>query len=311
MKKAILGRSGMGKVVFEMVPTAAERGAAGLRAEARKVRQLFVKSGIEQRVDSVLIPQLIAEEGDRPVKLASKLDILEAQPILSDELRLDTVVTQVTAFMPLPALRERIAKIEAAGVRSVVFVGVPRVFDQRDVVGIFPNDAVRIFADQIPERGVILIPTRPGELERFSSKLAAGATFGLTQLLFTDSIVRFLTALAVEERRPEILLSFGYVPNMETERGLIRWLIKDTTPEAQAEAETVARLAALPFRRKKAALVELVRRVVGPVRALGFPLSLHFECPYGASQPAMEAFGAVLDAWESELGSRPTNPLSS
>lgn len=289
-------------VAFELVPTAAKDGPGRLREEAQKVRSLFEEAGLWGKVNSILIPQLIAEEGDRPVALADKLDSIDAKRYLSEALPLDYILTQVTVFTPEAELRHRMAALRAAGITRAVFVGVPRVFEANAVVGPYPSQAVQLFEKQMPSRGVILIPTRPNEVERFAEKARAGANFGLTQLLFSDHIVGFLQELAAEPERPEILLSFGYVPQMEAERGLIRWLIKDTTAAAQAEMEEVLRISALPFKDKKAHLVALVRNVVEQARPLGFPLGLHFECPYGASKPAMEVFAAVHEVWNQALG---------
>ena len=65
-------------------------------------------------------------------------------------------------------------------------------------------------------RGVILIPTRDGEVGRLNFKCDQGATFAQTQLLYSDAIVGFLTDFAKKtDHRPEILLSFGFVPKVE------------------------------------------------------------------------------------------------
>lgn len=289
-------------LVFELVPTSLADGPSRLREEGQKVRALFEEAGLWGRVNTILIPQLIAEEGDRPVALADKIDSIDAKRYLSEALPLDYILTQVTVFTAEAELKQRIAALRTAGIERAVFVGVPRVFDPKDVVGPYPSQAVQIFQEEMPSRGVILIPTRPDEVSRFSEKAQAGANFGLTQLLFSDHIVGFLKELAQRPERPEILLSFGYVPQLELTRNLIRWLIKDTTPAAQAEMNEVLRIASLPFRDKKAHLVSLVKRVAEAVAPLGFPLGLHFECPYGPSKPAMEVFQAVLEAWDNVLG---------
>ena len=50
----------------------------------------------------------------------------------------------------------------------------------------------------------------------------------MTQLLYSDATVDFLAAFARDnEHRPEILLSFGFVPKVESQVGLINWLIQD------------------------------------------------------------------------------------
>ena len=71
----------------------------------------------------------------------------------------------------------------------------------------------------MPNRGVILIPTRDGEHGRFNFKCDQGATYGMTQLLYSDAIVGFLSEFAkTTDHRPEILLSFGFVPKVESQR---------------------------------------------------------------------------------------------
>ena len=51
----------------------------------------------------------------------------------------------------------------------------------------------------------------------------------MTQLLYSDAIVGFpdRSSPSTTEHRPEILLSFGFVPEIETRVGLIDWLIQD------------------------------------------------------------------------------------
>ena len=60
----------------------------------------------------------------------------------------------------------------------------------------------------------------------------------MTQLLYSDAIVGFLTEFAkTTEHRPEILLSFGFVPKVETRVGLIDWLIQDPGNAAVADEQ--------------------------------------------------------------------------
>ena len=62
-------------------------------------------------------------------------------------------------------------------------------------------------------RDVVEALYREGEQGRFNFKCDRGATYGMTQLLYSDAIVGFLTEFAATtEHRPEILLSFGFVP---------------------------------------------------------------------------------------------------
>lgn len=288
----------MGTVALEFVPPEVTAGAEGAREDARKVRRLFDEHGIADRVNSLLIPGIIEEEEDRPVPLKRRLDPLETWQAVRDELPLNCMVTQVTAFHSEEKLTERFRALRAAGVDAAVCVGVPRTMADGEGTGVAPTDALERFKDEMPSRGVILIPTRESEHGRFKFKLDKGANFALCQLLYSDHIVQFLREMAAEtDHRPEILLSFGFVPKVETRIGLIRWLIKDDNPLVEKEIAFVAELAEMPPAEKRAALVDLYKRVVEGVEGLGFPLGIHLECPYGYTDAAFRTFRALLDTW--------------
>ena len=72
---------------------------------------------------------------------------------------------------------------------GVVFVGVPRTMNDGEGSGVAPTDALSIYRELLPNRGVILIPTRDGEQGRLNFKCDQGATYGMTQLLYSDAIV--------------------------------------------------------------------------------------------------------------------------
>ena len=288
----------MATIALELIPTSVEGGQPLALEEAQKTRAQLEKSGLLQHVNTLVVPQMIPEEGDRPVALDAKLDALDSSLALRQEIPASFILTQVTVFTPRQQLDARVSSLKQAGVERVVFVGVPRVFDDADIVGPSPNEALGIYSDMMPSRGAILIPTRPDEEGRFRYKLECGANFAMTQLLYSDHIAGFLEEMSQYPYRPEILLSFGFVPQAELRVGLVRWLIKDeTSPFVAREIERVTELAGMPFQQKKAAMVEDYQRVVERVSAAGFPVGIHFECPYGLSDPAMETFNAMLDAW--------------
>jgi len=287
----------MATIALELIPTSKAGGQARALEEAQSTRAQLEKSGLISHINTLIVPQMIPEEEDRPVTLDEKLDALDASLVLRRELPVSFILTQVTVFTPEKQLTARVQSLRDAGVDRVVFVGVPRVFDDADIVGPSPNEALGIYRDLMPSRGAILIPTRPDEEGRFRYKLECGATFALTQLLYSDQIVHFLEDMQVHSYRPEILLSFGFVPQVELRVGLIRWLIKDANPMVAGEMDRVAELARMPFRQKKAEMVDHYKRVVEGVSAAGFPVGIHFEAPYGLSEPAMETFNAMLDAW--------------
>lgn len=295
-------------VALELVPPNTDRSPDEILDEARKVVRFSAETGLQGRIRHVMIPGMIAEDDDRPVEMKPKLDVLDYWSRISPELPgIKGLCTQVTAFMDEAALRTRLTELIAAGMEGIVFVGVPRTLSDGEGSGVAPTDALGIYRDLVPNRGAILIPTREGEAGRFGFKCRQGATYGLTQLLYSDAIVRFLADFARDnERRPEILLSFGFVPKVETRVGLINWLIQDPGNAAvAAEQDVVRTLAASDPEVKCQMLIDLYKRVIDGVGELGFPLSIHFEATYGMSRPAFDTFAAMLAYWS------PPDPASS
>ena len=294
-------------VALELVPPNVERGPQQALEDARKVLQFSAESGIEGRFGHVMIPGMIVEDDDRPVEMKPKLDVLEFWSLIKPELPgVKGLCTQVTAFMDEPILRDRLRKLGAAGFEGIVFVGVPRTMNDGEGSGVAPTDALSIYDQLVDNRGVILIPTRDGEQGRFNFKCDQGATFGMTQLLYSDAIVGFLTEFARStDHRPEILLSFGFVLKVENRVGLIDWLIQDPGNAAVADEQAfIKKLAGGEPAQKRQLMVELYKRVMDGVTDLGFPLSIHFEATYGVSAAAFDTFAEMLAYWS------PTRPGS-
>ncbi|BDB42071.1 MULTISPECIES: mycobacterial-type methylenetetrahydrofolate reductase [Mycobacterium] len=287
-------------IALELVPPNVEDGRQRALEDARKVVRYSAESGLQGKLRHVMIPGMIAEDDDRPVPMKAKLDVLDFWSMIKPELPgLRGLCTQVTAFMDEATLGQRLAALTGAGMEGVVFVGVPRTMNDGEGSGVAPTDALSIYRDAVPNRGVIVIPTREGEHGRLNFKCNQGATYGMTQLLYSDAIVGFLTEFAkTTEHRPEILLSFGFVPKVESRVGLINWLIQDPGNAAvAAEQEFVKTLAASEPPRKRALLVELYKRVIDGLAELGFPLSIHLEATYGVSGPAFDTFAEMLAYW--------------
>jgi hypothetical protein len=287
-------------VALELVPPNVDDGKERALQDARKVVQYSAQSGLDGQIRHVMIPGMIAEDDDRPVPMEPKLDVLDFWSMIRAELPgVNGLCTQVTAFMEEPALRQRLTELSAAGMEGVVFVGVPRTMNDGEGSGVAPTDALSIYRQLLPNRGVILIPTRDGEQGRLNFKCNQGATYGMTQLLYSDAIVGFLADFAKNtDHRPEILLSFGFVPAMETRVGLINWLIQDPGNAAvAAEQAFVKRLAASEPDQKRRLLVDLYKRVLDGVIDLGFPVSVHLEATYGVSGPAFATFAEMLAYW--------------
>ncbi|OBI92823.1 mycobacterial-type methylenetetrahydrofolate reductase [Mycobacterium asiaticum] len=287
-------------IALELVPPNIDRGVEHAREEAHKLLKLSTEADIAGRIGHVMIPGMIPEDDDRPIEMKPKLDVGDFWSIIHPELPgVQGLCTQVTSFLNESALRSRLTGLGEAGFDGIVFVGVPRSMKDGEGGGIAPTDALSKFDGLVENRGVILVPTRDGEQGRFEFKCDQGATFGMTQLLYSDAIVGFLSQFSrSSDRRPEILLSFGFVPRLESRVGLIDWLIQDPGNKAvAAEQEFVRALAASEPDIKGRRLLDLYKRVVDGVAELGYPLSLHFEAPYGVSKPAFDTFAAMLDYW--------------
>ncbi|OFJ50548.1 mycobacterial-type methylenetetrahydrofolate reductase [Mycolicibacterium grossiae] len=287
-------------IALELVPSNVERGPEYPVDEARKVVALSAAAGIDGRIGHVMIPGMIDEDDGRPIDMKPKMDVLEYWSLIAPELPgVRGLCTQVTSFLEPDALRDRLTTLGAAGFDGIAFVGVPRSMSDGEGGGVAPTDALSLYEDLIPNRGAILIPTRDGEPGRFGFKCKQGATYGLTQLLYSDAIVGFLRDFAKEtDHRPEILLSFGFVPKIEDGVGLIKWLIQDPGNAAvAAEQDFVKRLSTMEPADKRAEMVDLYKRVVDGVADLGFPLSIHFEATYGVSKPAFDTFAEMLAYW--------------
>ncbi|MGV0853765.1 mycobacterial-type methylenetetrahydrofolate reductase [Mycolicibacterium phlei] len=287
-------------IALELVPPNVDRGREQALEDAEKVVRCSTETGLTGRIRHVMIPGMIEEDDDRPIEMKPKMDVLDFWKIIKPELPgMHGLCTQVTAFLDEAALRQRLTDLSGAGFDGIAFVGVPRTMNDGEGSGVAPTDALSMFSDLVPNRGAILIPTRDGEQGRFRFKLDRGATYGMTQLLYSDTIVGFLRELAATtDHRPEILLSFGFVPKLESKVGLIHWLIQDPgNPAVAEEQEFVKRLAACEPGEKRKLMLDLYKRVIDGVGELGFPISIHLEATYGVSVPAFETFAEMLDYW--------------
>ncbi len=287
-------------VALELVPTNVERGTEQAVEDARKVVQLSADFGLDGRIGHLMMPGLIQEEDDRPVEMKPKLDVLDFWSIIKPELPgIRGLCSQVTAFMDEQALGQRLGELVGAGIDGIVFVGVPRTMADGEGSGVAPTDALSIYRELVDNRGVILIPTREGEQGRFNFKCDQGATFAQTQLLYSDAIVGFLEEFAKRtDHRPEILLSFGFVPKLEDRVGFVNWLIQDPGNAAVADEQAfVKTLATTEPAQKRTLMVDLYKRVIDGVVDLGYPLSIHLEATYGNSAPAFQTFAELLGYW--------------
>lgn len=290
----------MTRIALEFVPPNVEDGKEKAVEEAQKVNDLSAQFGMEGMLDHMMIPGMIEEEEDRPVEMKPKFDPLDTWQAISPEMPgVKGMCTQVTAFMNEDQLKERFTNLTSAGIKGIIFVGVPRTMADGEGTGVPPTDALAEYQDYVSDRGVILIPTREGEDGRFNFKCNQGATFGMTQLLYSDAIVNFLKEFAKNhDHRPEVMLSFGFVPKAEQNVGLINWLIQDPgNKTVENEQAFVNKLSEMKLKEKQNQLLELYKRVINGVGELDFPMSIHFEAPYGFTKPAFETFATLLDYW--------------
>ncbi|GAA4475477.1 mycobacterial-type methylenetetrahydrofolate reductase [Rhodococcus olei] len=290
----------MNTVALELAPPKLPAAASQATEEAGAAAELCRRSGLRDRVRHVMIPGIIAEDRDRPAPFTPRMPVLDYwEPVRRAFGTVAGLCTQVTVFHDARHLDQRVHRLRDAGMDGVIFVGKPRGLPSSDAPGVRPEEALARFRELVPHRGVVLIPTRRDELDRLDVKCRSGATFALTQLLYSDRIADFLREFGARtEHHPEILLSFGFVPGIEQRVRLIDWLIHDRGNDlARQDQEFVARVAAGSFRQRRDALVDLYRRIVDGVHDLGFPLSVHLEAPYGLSGAACETFAAMLDHW--------------
>ena len=183
-------------IALELVPPNVDRGREQALEDARKVLECASAAGLEGRIRHVMMPGMIEEDDDRPIEMKPKMDVLDFWSIIKPELPgVNGLCTQVTAFMDEPALRQRLTELRDSGIEGIAFVGVPRTMNDGEGSGVAPTDALSIYDQLVPNRGAILIPTREGEQGRFNFKCDQGATYGMTQLLYSDAIVDFLTGV--------------------------------------------------------------------------------------------------------------------
>ncbi|MEF8833775.1 MAG: mycobacterial-type methylenetetrahydrofolate reductase [Halofilum sp. (in: g-proteobacteria)] len=279
-------------------PPPRAQGFEGGFEQARDLRERLAGSRLGEALDTLFVPMIIDEDSFRPGEFVEHEDPLDYQAALSHELpRLETIVAQVTPFTATTELDQRVTRAREQSIERMVFVGVPREFDASEVVGLYPDQALNHFRDRLAGRGVITIPARDNERDRLGAKVRSGANFAITQLLYSDAIIDIARALVHEfEQPPELILSFGYVPAIEADNGLIRWLIE--APNAADEMQWVTDLANRTRDERREQLVELYRRITDRVREAGLRPGVNFEAPYGLSRGAIETFEAMLDVYD-------------
>jgi hypothetical protein len=279
-------------------PPPSHLGQAGGLDQARKLHQRLSGTRLERAVEALFVPMIIDEDSFRPEEFVAHEDPLDYQAALKQFFPgHDTITAQVTPFTPTSDLERRVLRARQQGIERMVFVGVPREYREADVVGLYPDQALSHFTSMLPRRGVITIPARAHERDRLAAKARAGANFTITQLLFGHAVLDIARGLAdTFDNPPELILSFGYVPALEADQGLIQWLIQD--PNAGTEIAWVEETAGLDRDQRKQRLTELYGDVVERVRGFGIEPGINFEAPYGLSASAVATFEAMLAIYD-------------
>ncbi|MDZ7829812.1 MAG: mycobacterial-type methylenetetrahydrofolate reductase [Halofilum sp. (in: g-proteobacteria)] len=269
--------------------------------QAVSLRQRLEGTALAEAIDSLFVPMIIDEDSFRPDDFVAHEDPLDFHTVLAQELPgLETIVAQVTPFTTVSDLERRVRRARQQGIGRMVFVGVPREYEESEVIGLYPDQALSYFRDLMPGRGVITIPLRPHEHDRLAAKVASGANFAVTQMLYGPAVIELLgSLLETVETLPEIILSFGYVPAIEADHALIQWLIQD--PRAQEEMEWVKATARCSSEERHRRLVEVFRQIVEGVHDLGIRPGLNFEAPYGLSQGAIDTFESMLEIYDPRM----------
>ena len=96
-------------IALELVPPNVDRGREQALEDAQKVLECASAVGLEGRIRHVMMPGMIEEDGDRPIEMKPKMDVLDFWSIIKPELPgVNGLCTQVTAFMDEPALGQRL-----------------------------------------------------------------------------------------------------------------------------------------------------------------------------------------------------------
>jgi len=129
-------------IALELVPPNTDRGREHALEEAEKVLRCSAEAGLAGRIRHVMIPGMIQEDGDRPIEMKPKLDVLDFWSMIKPELPgINGLCTQVTAFTDEPALRTRLTELRDSGFDGIAFVGVPRTLNDGEGSAVAPTDA--------------------------------------------------------------------------------------------------------------------------------------------------------------------------
>ncbi|MDN5869851.1 MAG: methylenetetrahydrofolate reductase [Nitrococcus sp.] len=173
---------------LEAVPPLLRQGAAGIDTLLEKIDAIHGEIGL----DGVNIPEIRPEsskssKGERLKAFEPRLEPRELAKRIQEDLGLDCIINRVVVHLAWEYQAEWFRRTwEEYGIRQFVLVG-GEMADVR-----YPGPSVsetnelvhRVIDDCDLRVGNICIPTRMGEAQRMAQKLAAGADFFTTQILY-------------------------------------------------------------------------------------------------------------------------------
>ena len=277
------------KTVLEAVPPERHRGEAAVEAVVEKVARIHAGCPL----DAVNIPEIHEEparsrKGERRKPFAPRMAPRDLARILHERLGIECMINHVVVHAPAPALLDWCRETwEEYGIRHFILVGGGRA--DQPYPGPSVAEANRLVREHVDIPGLrvgnICIPSRRGEAARMATKVAAGADFFTTQILYESAdFTAMLDALADEAAVPrEILLAFCPIRTLQNLRFLL-WLGVSIPDDLEAwltgDDEAVPQRSLDQIRRTWAGVIDHQREGRRGQPALGVNLA-----PIGAIAP--------------------------
>lgn len=240
------------ELVLEAVPPEIQQGEQGIEAALEKVEGLHREVGL----DAVNIPEIREEsskssKGERRKPFAPRVEPRVLAHRIQEQLGVPCIINRVVVHLERERQLDWFREThEDYGVNRVVLVGGERSGQQYP--GPSVPEATRLLKDRPDAPGIevgnICIPSRPDEAARMKRKIASGADFFTTQVIFhADEVTSLLDRIGTDvgsSRTPAILISLAPVRSERNIRflhwlgvnlsnDLENWLISD--PEAVTE----------------------------------------------------------------------------
>src|SRR5436309_2578581 len=227
-------------IVLEVVPPHRRASEATLRKAVQRVRDA---ARAIPHLDAINLPEIL-DENHAGMPFYRNMDPRRFANLLKGELSVETIVNKVVVHLPGSAGFESWLKesLYAYGLKNFVFVG--GASSRIKYPGPTVPESNRRLREVVQSGfeaaiGNILIPERPGEVERLLGKTLSGCRFFTTQVLFEPeplaTVLRWYgEACESEGAEPAtILLSFAPVADYEDVEFLV-WLGATVTAETEA-----------------------------------------------------------------------------